>query len=501
MILLCLDFNAHQRLDYLTSCVDTCLHYIQTARGPSPALDQTVEEVFYDRISRMKETVSSSLKRTIEENLSPLEPHRFAPIKGLLQRALDAIIRIKETINLSPTEKSTEQLISFADDCLFYHHQATYTAPPKELGFTLNEVFYDRVLRIAEGGDPLFRKTLKEKLQPLEAFRDKPIRDLDKDSILKICEIRTAFLDPHIPSHATPRDSRYTPSLEEKIEGMSYAEKIEFIDAVYAEPRNQAQGLSEHNLHALNQQCVEFLQTHFGFTDRKELPEMQPYSQLLSVVERQVQPSLDAPEGYKSYPTQFLSDFITGTRMSYLTATLPEGTVSTKTKEDEDTLIQLAKNLATTICPEGTSPALLQKMENTILTALSQHTGNMFLGPYLISTKTELGAQEILFSPVPDDARISLSPILDAENRIIPYAFNIEFEGTMKHRFTELKTEKANSPESSKAFNKLRDELGIGSVATARFTGGYELHLAGDIAEARNIRFQYSIELDNLDVP
>ena len=71
-------------------------------------------------------------------------------------------------------------------------------------------------------------------------------------------------------------------------------------------------------------------------------------------------------------------DYIFTPRMQYITVDFLGNSVSTKTKEDGDKLIQIANQFTNSICPEGTSPELGQKAENTILFAMSQHTSNMF---------------------------------------------------------------------------------------------------------------------------
>ena len=59
-------------------------------------------------------------------------------------------------------------------------------------------------------------------------------------------------------------------------------------------------------------------------------------------------------------------------------------------------------------------------------------------------------SNELRFNPVPHDIKLSISPITDAENRIIPYAFRIDVHGTIKHKYTELNTD------SIELFNTLR---------------------------------------------
>lgn len=369
-------------------------------------------------------------------------------------------------------------LINIVDDCLMSCEEAQERhRNPKEKCPTLNDTLQYRIKTISKYNiDPLFNMILQKQLEPLENYKTTPLKNLPKELIRKIETIKQAFFKTECPSTTFFEGN--------SVKCLSYADKYQLMQKIYDYSVNKKQQLNEEALHRLNKECILFLQTHYNFTTCKELDKITPYSEALTPIDSDITPR----------STQFYSDYIDTPRMSNQTIHFPSGAIRATTVEDGHSLINMVKKFANSICPTNTPEKLRERVENTILFAISQHTSNIFLGAYKNILTNVLAMENIDFPPETSKVILSLSRIINFKGGIVPYAFKISITGEAKHRYTGFALD--DSLLSIEDFHHLRDEFGVGSVATGSVEGSYELYIKENEIEAKNAEGKYWIEID-----
>lgn len=505
-------FNPNENpSDHLYDLIDDSLKSVFEARkfsekSPDPDLDQTLGDVFYDRVSRFT-NANSYLESVIGENLSSLKTHQNTLIKNLNKTVIQKINSIAVIIrgNTRLTGTDRDYLLSCIDTFIKFYKETTIEQ-------TFGDVFYEKASKLAKKHSSPFYTQLTDALKPLEKHKNTLIKNLPDEVLLQINHLKNIKFNPSEDSYlntnhfnSSANDSGIDLSTEStKIDPsyMSYKEKVALMKRIYSEPRNKEKDLSEDSINQSNQKCATFLKDLYNFSDEKDITSKIPKCALSSLTpsEETLLPSSEAPENYNSVPSSFYVDIVNG-RFSFLTVKYENETISTKSNGSADALIEIAKNLTKLICPKDLSEELRKKMINTILINLTQHSLLPLAAEYITQTKQAMSDSDIDFNLNTDSVEVSLSPSYDSENNIIPGVVQFHITACIKHRYSELKTDLVDQSRQleKEQFNKLRDDLGVGSVATTTFNGGFELHLdeKNETITPKNLHQKFLIALDD----
>ncbi len=374
-----------------------------------------------------------------------------------------------------------------------FHAFKTIAAKDTTLTHSLDDVLYARMSKLAQNTliNPEFQKHLKA-LKPLKEIE---VRSLSPEATELITKANTVFKE----MLAEPKPSE--PHLQgSPFQESFFLEKVRKMEIVLNDPLNISSptAIREHNREFKDFLNQELKKEEIALDGGQAQLRLSPYAALLLPTDAALLPDDSAPTNIPSYPSQFYNDYLATPRAQVFQHSFPgKDPLTCQTIENGEQLTSLAQTFTSSIRSAKLSDPQCKKLDDALLFALSQQTGNSMLSPYIQKlaglSRSFSESKDLEFKTTLSHAHYSISQAKDIKDIPISNAFKITINAQADSRY-QLKW---SDPELlTREINSIRDEFGIGSAAKGELTGSYEVHMdAEGSLSIKNVSANYSITL------